>query len=153
VNTTGHSRESRNDPKKVTRAREGHFLLKAGSKMVKERLKCILLSWAGYILSPLSFWNDAFVNIPIAYAIGLLFGILSRKFFLPGMIFGYWLSNILGFVLLHKGIVCIGKPGGQLLKFTKGQLITDGIISLAYTIGIVILVKIGLVKFLADYFH
>jgi hypothetical protein len=131
--------------KRVPRASEGHFLLKVEIKMIRERLKCVILSWAGYILSPLSFWNDAFVNLPIAYAIGLLFGAFSRKFFLPGMIFGYWLSNILGFVLLHKGIVCMGKSGGQ--------LITDGIISLAYTIGIFILVKIGLVKFLPDYFH
>ena len=122
-------------------------------KMIRERLKCVILSWVGYILSPLSFWNDAFVNIPIAYVIGLLFGTFPRKFFLPGMIFGYWFSNIMGFVLLHKGIICMAKPGEQLLRFTKGQLIKDGIISLVYTVGIVILVKIGLVKFLPDYFH
>lgn len=121
--------------------------------MVKERFKCLILSWAGYILSPLSFWNDAFVNLPIAYVIGLLFGVVSRKFFLPGMIFGYWFSNILGFVLLHKGIVCMGKPEEQVWRFSKSQLIKDGILSTLYTVGIVILVKVGLLKFLPDYFR
>jgi hypothetical protein len=121
--------------------------------MVKERLKCVILSWAGYILSPFSFWNDAFVNLPIAYVIGLLFGIFSRTLFLPGMIFGYWFSNILGFFLLHKGIVCMGKPAESLFRFTKGQLIKDGMLSLAYTVGIVLLVKFGLLKFLPDYFR
>ena len=91
------SRFRGNDQKKVPRAREGHFLLKAGSKMIRETLKCIPLSWVGYILSPLSFWNDAFVNIPIASCDWPTFsGPFSRKSFLPGMIFGYWLSNILG---------------------------------------------------------
>ena len=121
--------------------------------MVRERLKCVLLSWVGYILSPLSFWNDAFVNVPIAYAVGLLFGLIARRFFLPGMILGYWLSNILGFVLLHKGIVCMGKPQEQVWRFTRGQLIKDGILSTAYTAGIVVLVKSGLIKFLPDYFR
>ena len=116
-------------------------------------MKCALLSWVGYVLSPLSFWNDAFVNIPIAYVIGLLFGVVSRRFFLPGIILGYWLSNILGLVLLHKGILCMGKPEEQVWRFTRGQLIKDGILSTAYTAGIVILVKAGLIKFLPDYFR
>ncbi len=121
--------------------------------MIRERLKCLVYSWAGYILSPLSFWNDAFVNIPIAYVIGLLFGAFSRKFFLPGMVLGYWASNVLGFVLLHKGVVCLGRPKESLMKFSRGQLIRDGIISLAYTVGMIILVKFGFLKFFPDYFQ
>ena len=70
--------------------------------MDKKRLKCTVLSVSGYLLSPLSFWNDLFINFPIAYVFGVLFGLISQKLFLTGLIAGYWLSNIAGFVLLHK---------------------------------------------------
>lgn len=117
-----------------------------------KRLKCTALSVAGYILSPLSFWNDLFVNFPIAYFFGLIFGFLSSKLFLTGLITGYWLSNIAGFVLLHKGIVCMVNPDHP-MRLTKSEIIKDGLLSLAYTGVLVILVKAGVLKFLPDYFN
>jgi len=117
-----------------------------------KRLKCTILSVVGYTLSPLSFWNDLFVNFPIAYLFGLLFGLASQKLFLTGLITGYWLSNIAGFVLLHKGITCMVNPDLP-MKFTRSELIKDGLISLAYTGVLVFLVKAGVLKFLPDYFN
>jgi hypothetical protein len=117
-----------------------------------KRLKCTILSVVGYILSPLSFWNDLFVNFPIAYVFGLIFGLVSQKLFLVGLIVGYWLSNIAGFVLLHKGIVCTVNPDLP-LKFTKSELIKDGLLSLVYTGVLIVLVKAGILKFLPDYFN
>jgi len=120
--------------------------------MVKERLKCTVLSVSGYLLSPLSFWNDLFINFPIAYAFGLLFGFISRSLFLPGMIFGYWVSNVAGFVLLHKGILCMVNPNLK-IRFSKSELIKDGILSSVYTVGLIILVKTGMLRFLPEYFR
>ena len=117
-----------------------------------KRFKCTMLSVVGYILSPLSFWNDLFVNFPIAYVFGLIFGFVSQKLFLAGLITGYWLSNIAGFVLLHKGIVCMVNPDLP-MEFTKRELIRDGLLSLAYTGILVFLVKAGILKFLPDYFN
>lgn len=117
-----------------------------------KRLKCTLLSAAGYILSPLSFWNDLFVNFPIAYGFGLLCGLISQTLFLPGLIAGYWLSNIAGIVLLHKGIVCMVNPE-VLMKITKAELIKDGLWTLLYTGVLIVLVKTGVLKFLPDYFN
>jgi hypothetical protein len=117
-----------------------------------KRLKCTILSVVGYILSPLSFWNDLFVNFPIAYVFGLIFGLVSQKLFLVGLISGYWLSNIAGFVLLHKGIVCMVNPDLP-IKFTKSELIRDGLLSLLYTGILIFLVKAGILKFLPDYFN
>lgn len=117
-----------------------------------KRLKCTLLSAAGYILSPLSFWNDLFVNFPIAYVFGLLCGLISQKLFLAGVITGYWLSNIAGIVLLHKGIVCMVNPDLP-MKITKGELVKDALWTLLYTGVLIILVKAGILKFLPDYFN
>ena len=120
--------------------------------MDKKRLKCTVLSVSGYLLSPLSFWNDLFINFPIAYVFGVLFGLISQKLFLTGLIAGYWLSNIAGFVLLHKGIVCMINPDVK-MRFTKIDVIKDGMLSLVYTGVLVILVKTGVLKFLPEYFQ
>ena len=117
-----------------------------------KRLKCTLLSVAGYILSPLSFWNDLFVNFPIAYLFGLLCGFIAQDLFLPGLIGGYWLSNAAGIVLLHKGIVCMINPDHP-MKITKSELIKSGLWTFAYTGVLIILVKAGILKFLPDYFN
>jgi hypothetical protein len=117
-----------------------------------KRLKCTLLSVAGYILSPLSFWNDLFVNFPIAYLFGLLCGFISHELFLPGLVTGYWLSNMAGVVLLHKGIVCMVNPDLP-VKITRSELIKSGLWTIMYTGVLIVLVKIGILQFLPDYFN
>lgn len=59
----------------------------------------------GFWLSPLSPWNDLFTNIPLAYFFGLAFSLISETLFFPMVVFGYWLSNVAGFVLMHYGYV------------------------------------------------
>ena len=54
----------------------------------------------GYLLSPLSPWNDAFVNVPVAVAVAYLFELLRQGLFVVGFAVGYALSNVLGLVLL-----------------------------------------------------
>ncbi len=73
-------------------------------KMRKPWLRGGLLALVGFILSPLSWWNDAFVNLPLAYAFGYLCALFDKELFLPATIFGYWLSNIIGFILMHHGL-------------------------------------------------
>lgn len=55
------------------------------------------------MLSPLSWWNDLFFNLPIAY--GFAYGVSwwHSEWFLPATIVGYWLSNILGFLMMQWG--------------------------------------------------
>ncbi len=64
------------------------------------RLGWGLLGFIGYMLSPLSPWNDAFVNLPIAYAAAkLLHHVLGLNEFL-GFQLGYAASNTAGLVLM-----------------------------------------------------
>lgn len=111
----------------------------------KKYLKGGVLTTIGYVLSPLSWWNDAFINIPLAYLFGLLFGLVSKSLFVPFMIVGYWLTNITGLILLHKGLVKIAAKEEK--KYTKKSLIKDLSISILYTLVIVLLIYFRVIKF------
>ena len=70
----------------------------------------------GFILSPLSWWNDLLVNVPLSYAFAWstgkflnLFIVVPEWLFVNLFIFGYFLSNLIGFVLIHYGLFGIKK--------------------------------------------
>ncbi|HEX7320494.1 MAG TPA: hypothetical protein VF399_09090 [bacterium] len=114
------------------------------------KIKGGILATIGYLLSPLSWWNDIIVNIPLAYAFAYPFGLISRNLFPPAMVFGYWLTNITGFLLLHYGVRdMIAK---EKKPRRKGWLFKDIAISLLYTAIVIILVSLGWLKFPLEYF-
>ncbi|KZL51138.1 MULTISPECIES: hypothetical protein [Cyanophyceae] len=68
-----------------------------------KKLRGGLLVGIGYMLSPLSWWNDIFFNLPIALLFGYLVSWAKPNWFLPFTIIGYWLSNVLGIVMMQMG--------------------------------------------------
>ena len=119
--------------------------------MLAKKIKGGILATIGFILSPLSWWNDLFVNIPIAYVFGFLFGLISKSLFLPFMIIGYWITNILGVILMHKGISDVLSKIER--KYTRKEMLKDLVISILYTLVIIILVMLGILKFPTEYFQ
>jgi hypothetical protein len=118
---------------------------------MKRKIKGKILVSVGYILSPFSWWNDLFVNIPLAYVFALPFGFFSKKLFLPAMILGYWITNVIGFIMIHHGVKdLISKERS---KYTKKILIKDILISIVYTGVVVIFVLKGWLKFPTEYFR
>ncbi|HWX20378.1 MAG TPA: hypothetical protein VN578_10810 [Candidatus Binatia bacterium] len=116
----------------------------------KRKISGGFLAVVGYMLSPLSWWNDAFVNLPLALAFAWVVSLFYEPAFKPAVVLGYWLTNIIGFILLHKG-------GQQMLTkdpkgYSRRDLMRDVGISLLYTALIVILLKLGVLKPLQDYF-
>jgi hypothetical protein len=57
----------------------------------------------GFILSPLTWWNDLIVNVPLAYLLSAPFSMIDEKLFLPCFVIAYWLTNLLGLLMLHWG--------------------------------------------------
>ena len=104
----------------------------------------------GYMLSPLSWWNDLFVNVPLALAFAWVVSLFYKGIFAPAMVLGYWLTNLLGFILLHKGAqhMVSSKPPG----YSRRELYRDVGISLLYTLLIVALIKFGVLKPIQSYF-
>ncbi len=109
-----------------------------------------ILALIGYMLSPLSWWNDLFVNVPLALAFAWVIGTFYKPAFAASLVIGYWLTNVLGFILMHKG-------AQQMLprepkKYSGRELAKDVGISLAYTVLIVALIKLGVLKPVQSYF-
>jgi hypothetical protein len=107
-----------------------------------------LLAVIGYILSPLTWWNDLIINIPLAYVFAIPFGYISRNLFFPAMIIGYWLTNIAGFILMHQGVKGVLKKDKG---YSKKEFLRDLIISIIYTALMVILILLKIIRFPLDY--
>jgi len=103
----------------------------------------------GYILSPLSFWNDMLVNIPLSYGFAYLFSFLVKNVFLESMIVFYWITNIAGMLLMHYGVKKVVSEKDS--KLTKKDLIINILISIGYTLAIVILIKLNILKLPFNY--
>lgn len=125
--------------------------ISAINKIMKQKIKGGVLATIGYILSPLSWWNDLVINIPLAYVFAFPFGLISRTLFLPMMIIGYWITNVVGFMLMHHGVTDMVSK--EKSKYTKKKLMKDIVISILYTLVVVAFVKIGWLKFPMEYFE
>lgn len=98
----------------------------------------------GYLLSPLCWWNDLIINLPLALGFGYL---ASRPFpdaLVPMTGVGYWLTNVVGFVLMQQGAVtALQKDGAE----SKGQSLRNGLItSTVYTVAIVVLIQFHILE-------
>jgi hypothetical protein len=65
-------------------------------------------------------------------------------------VIGYWLTNVLGFILMHKGAQKMLSDKDK--KYSRKDLLRDVGISLLYTLVIVALVKFGVLKPVQNYF-
>lgn len=109
-----------------------------------------MMATVGYVLSPLSWWNDLFVNIPLALAFAWVISLFHEEVFEASLILGYWLTNIIGLVLMHKGVKQL--LSGEVKSATRRELVKDICISLLYTGLIVVLVKLKIFVPVEDYF-
>jgi len=107
------------------------------------RLGSGILAVIGYLLSPLSWWNDPFINLPLAWLFASLVSLASHRLFAPAMVLGYWLTNIAGLLLMARGTAGLAanpKATG------KRQLILSLLAATGYTLVIVLLYAVGLLK-------
>jgi len=118
---------------------------------LKRKMSGGLMTFIGFMLSPLSWWNDLFVNVPLAVGFAWLVSLFYKPAFAASVVIGYWLTNVLGFVLMHRG-------GQKLLsskeigKYSGRELFRDVLISLLYTLLILFLVKLKILQPIKDYF-
>jgi len=110
-----------------------------------------VIATLGYLLSPLSWWNDLVLNIPLAYGFAYLFGLISQRLFFPMMILGYWITNVAGLILMHQGIKGLAKTSKK--RYGRKEFVKDIAFSVLYTLIIVIFIKMGWLKFPTEYFN
>jgi hypothetical protein len=112
-------------------------------RITKRKVSGGTLAFIGYMLSPLSWWNDLFVNWPLALACAWVVSWFYQPAFTASLILAYWLTNLLGFVLMQKGGAKIISEEDK--PYSRKYLFRDLAISLLYTLLIVVLVKIGVI--------
>jgi hypothetical protein len=116
--------------------------------LTKRRAYGGTMAFIGYMLSPLSWWNDLFVNWPIALVFAWIISWFWKPAFVASLILGYWLTNILGFVLMQKG-------GAKIISekdapYSRKLLCRDLAISVLYTLLILALAKAGVIGPIQD---
>ena len=104
----------------------------------------------GYMLSPLSWWNDMFVNVPLALLFAWLVSLVYRPAFETCLIVGYWLTNVIGLVMIHKGAETVLSTRDK--RYTGRDFLRDVGISLLYTGLTVLLLKLKILQPIKYYF-
>jgi hypothetical protein len=117
----------------------------------KRKIQGGALGLIGFLLSPLSWWNDAFINLPLAVGFGWLVALVYPSGFVAAVIVGYWLTNVLGFVLMHKGAAKILSEERR-KPYSMREFARDLAISILYTLVIVLLIKLKILQPITDYF-
>lgn len=116
------------------------------SAKIKSMVKGNFLILIGYLLSPLSWWNDLYVNIPVSWIIATIFSIFSKKLFLTVFISTYWLSNFSGFLLMYIGTKKVLFLEHHNNSFSKNALVKYFLISLTYTLIIFFLIRLKIIQ-------
>ena len=109
-----------------------------------------IMAMVGFLLSPLSWWNDLFINVPIALVFAWGISLFYKPAFEPALIVGYWLTNVAGFILMHKGArrMLAGEPK----PYSRPDLLRDVGISLLYTGLLVLLIELKVLKPASSFF-
>jgi len=111
---------------------------------VLKKLTDAIVIGVGYMLSPLSWWNDLFFNLPLAYGFAYVVTWGHPDWFWAATIMGYWLSNVLGIVMMQWGAVDLFFSQGQ-RNWRRDLLISLGS-STAYTLVVAALVYTHLLQ-------
>jgi len=96
----------------------------------------------GWLLSPFTSWNDAFVNIPISYVLASVFARSAGVEFIKLVLVFYWLTNAAGVVLMYIS-------GRKIFEHKKGILFESIKLFLTiavYSIMLVLVNRTGLLK-------
>ncbi|HEY9834179.1 MAG TPA: hypothetical protein V6D26_26750 [Stenomitos sp.] len=117
------------------------FSLKVWFKKLRGGFLLIL----GFLLSPLSFWNDLFFNLPIAYGFGYICSWFNPNLLLPCAIAGYWISNILGILLMQVGAVDVFQEQPKERNLKK-ELLMGLVSSAVYTLVILALIQFKILE-------
>lgn len=109
------------------------------------KIKGLILVGLGFLLSPLSWWNDLLFNLPLAYFFGYICSQFSANLFLPCAIAGYWLSNVLGILLMQIGLSDVVQEQPQEQNLKK-QLLMGLASSTVYTVIILLLLQFNILN-------
>lgn len=93
-----------------------------GSSRSGRRLWHLALAVVGFLLSPLTWWNDLFVNVPLAYLAAIPVAWVWPAAFTPAFVIAYWLTNLVGLMLMDQGLRGMMRHGGPSVSLRRQLL-------------------------------
>jgi len=96
----------------------------------------------GWLLSPFTFWNDAFINIPLSYICANLFIRLFPSNFLLTVLIFYWVSNLVGVFMMYAAGKNILKGGKNSIR----ELVKLLCVITLYSLTLLLLGRMGILK-------
>lgn len=96
----------------------------------------------GWLLSPLTFWNDAFVNIPLSYLLANILVRFMNVDFLRLVLISYWVTNGLGICLMYAA----GKDAVRSREGVIKDILSLIITTVVYSLIIVALGRLGILR-------
>lgn len=118
------------------------LFLREGSPLVQAR--ALILLAVGWLLSPLCWWNDLVINLPLAWLVGRLVSIYHEEWFTAGIMIGYWFTNLIGIILMQYGALDIFRDEHK-PRNPRQELLSGLVTSTAYSVVVFVLLKTGLV--------
>jgi hypothetical protein len=113
-------------------------------KLAISLLTRISVAIVGFILSPLSWWNDLFVNVPLSYAFAWIVGkclnsfmVIHKWLFIEFFVLGYFLTNLIGFLMIHSSISGLKTSIPGLKRNQTASIKRQIAISIIYTLIII----------------
>lgn len=89
----------------------------------------------GFLLSPLTPWNDLFLNIPIAVFLAYLTSFFLNYELHTLTLFWYFLTNVVGLIMVHKGTISsIQSKAFEKVKKNNVSIIIDIILTTIYSL-------------------
>lgn len=117
--------------------------VQAGNPWVQ--LRVLLLLGLGWLLSPMCWWNDLVFNLPLAYGVGWLVKQIHPQWFAGGLIAGYWLSNVVGIVLMQTSALEVFHDPDQPQASLRRELLWGLATSSVYTVVVYVLIHWGVI--------
>jgi hypothetical protein len=108
-----------------------------------QQLKALLLLALGWLLSPLCWWNDLVFNLPLAWLVARLLAFWHPSWFTPGLVLGYWFSNVAGILLLQSSALEVFRDDDT-PQDRRRELLVGLATATAYSLLVLGLVKLGL---------
>ncbi len=112
------------------------------NKNASDKLTNRIAFVVGWLLSPFSFWNDCFINIPLSYLSANIIVKFVRIDFLMAMLISYWVSNILGVAIMYFSGKHIINNRKDLIR----EIVTFTLTIVIYSEVVVVLNKFGILK-------
>ena len=111
----------------------------------------VAVAVCGLLLSPMTPWNDIVLNIPLAWLGASALAAFHRPWFEPGFVACYLATNILGLVMLWKGVRWASD--GTFLDRLSGWkgVVLDVVASLVLVGLMLVAMNRGLISPLQDY--